>query len=578
VKGPELENLSPEDFVLGPDGKPTGLVGPRARIVEQGIITETRLINGQQRDVQVARNPWKLPTPGADGSFVFGNEPLFPPEGVQRDAQGRPVLGRDGLQIWAPRDTHLAQTTAFEGVNHASKFADSMAGRRVLIGNDGQISINTHDFVGLNAFYNPGDRGLHFGLVPYTLNGERRLFEMATSWEVVVHETGHAIHDTLKPLVFPVDPRDANPESTPAQGFRQWGESFGDQLAMWSSLSDPERRQGILAENGGDMSKPSALTKMLEAFGPIPFPAGPGDSSGPLRSTIHDLTVATTSPEEHERGEVLNGAMYEVFQDVFKSFKADGLTDDEALARSGDAMGKLLVRSTDYTPDNTVSLEDVGKGYLKVDKELFGGRFGASISRALEKRGIFDRGSVAEFQQHEASLPRVQLSPGATQADVERLIQQNQDALGARPGFGLSFQGMEQDEQGRTIVRVGLMEGRDANAKLVGNTGTLVFRPDGTLEDSMSAWPSESLTGTQAKALLDEGRRLGLDRQGIMSLVPRANGSFTVKVFFTVQGQDAHRKIFSLDDPKGHRVELVNKDPAQSVYGRFLPKGARLAA
>jgi pimeloyl-ACP methyl ester carboxylesterase len=104
------------------------------------------------------------------------------------------------------------------------------------------------------------------------------MFEMASSWEIAVHEAGHALHNELKPN------RDLS-----GQGYRTWGESFGDQVAMWTSLRDPGRVRSLLAETNGDLSTSNALSRLAEAFAALV-----GEGTG-LRDAVHDKRVSDTS-------------------------------------------------------------------------------------------------------------------------------------------------------------------------------------------------------------------------------------------------------------------------------------------
>jgi hypothetical protein len=94
---------------------------------------------------------------------------------------------------------------------------------------------------------------LFFGVVAYRLLGETqiKMLEIATSWDFAGHEAGHAIHHSFKPNVNQINP-----------GYNTWGESFADQMAMWTSLRNPDRVQKLLAGTNGDL-KPVELTHLL---------------------------------------------------------------------------------------------------------------------------------------------------------------------------------------------------------------------------------------------------------------------------------------------------------------------------
>src|SRR5437867_12958321 len=115
-------------------------------------------------------------------------------------------------------------------------------------------------------------------------------------------------------------------------------------------------------------------------------------------------------------------------------------------------MGTFLTFTTDYTPENTPTLEDVGKAHLKVDKEFFGGRYHHRLVGELARREIFNGDSVAAWLAHEAAVPHLRLH-GASAQQVDSLVQANLDRLGIGPDFGLVIQSVTRDQIGRASCR-----------------------------------------------------------------------------------------------------------------------------
>ena len=333
---------------------------------------------------------------------------------------------------------------------------------------------------------------LFFGVVPYRLKGETdvKMFETATSWDMVAHESGHAVHNTLKPNVDQTDP-----------GFNTWGESFGDQTAMWASLRNPDRVMRLLTETQGDLNQSNSLTRIGEAFAALV-----GTGTG-IRDTFNDKKVSDTSDEVHERSEVFSGAAYKIFLTVYSRLASErGIGRAEALTKAGEIMGSFLARSTDYTPENKMTLEDVAKAYLKVDKEFFGGQYHAMLVDEFIRREIFDANSADEWMAHESATPYLRLPRRPTDHEVEALIQSNLDTLGIGPDFGLKLQSVTREHlfrkavgSGQTIARVQLTQGRGDGAAPLENHGILVFRRDGALADYHSPMPSAERASLQPK-------------------------------------------------------------------------------
>ena len=162
-------------------------------------------------------------------NFSFAGETRFPIHEVERDADGKVVL-RDGLQVWKPRDLRLGITTAFSASNAVRPAAEFWAGRDIPWGQNGVLKIESQSFIEFNAFYSPSAKMIFFGIGGYRLPGETqtRICEAATSWEMAAHESGHAVHHTIKANGW-------------GHNFDTWGESFADQTEMWTSLRDPQR-------------------------------------------------------------------------------------------------------------------------------------------------------------------------------------------------------------------------------------------------------------------------------------------------------------------------------------------------
>jgi len=549
-------------WTFGEEGGDYLLAGPFVHFEDDTVVYREDPATGLFH--AFAWNPWspELRRSNAEGHFAFPDEPRFPLHKVARDESGKIVLV-DGLQLWLPQDLRRGLTTTFEAAHAARQAAESWSGRDLAWGQQGRLEINAHAFIDFNAFFSPSARALFFGVVPYRLGGPTQpvyMFETASSWEFAAHEAGHALHMALKPN-----------RNLVHLGSKAWSESLGDQLAMWASLRDPERARAVAAETGGDLAQSSSLTAMGEAFAALV-----GEGTG-IRDAFHDKKVSDTAPQEHDRSEVLTGAAYDVFVAVYGRWRREHAAP-EALARAARVLGTFLVRAADYVPENTMSLEDVGKGYLKVDAELYDGRYHALLVEEFTEREIFDAGSLAEWRAHEASLPDVRLPRSLSDAGVGAWLEANLDALGVGPEFGLALQAVTRIDRVRsavgpepTLVRVQLTLGRGAGATPLANHGLLVFRANGTLADWHPPLPQGEVAGLQrglspqararahALAAISQAKGLGLDRRGApLALVPREDGSLAAEVH-VLRGEPIapYMEVFTPERPEGERREVV---------------------
>jgi hypothetical protein len=550
-----VEQIDAAKFGRAEDGKPT-LNSAQVWVEDEPVIFKLNIATFELR--AFAWNPW--PAPGANpyGDFQFPDEARFPLFKIERGPDGKPIL-KEELQVWAPHDLHLGSNTAFAAAHAAKAAAEAWAGRDIRWGKNGRLDIRPHFFIDFQAFHSRRAGSLFFGVVPYRLVGETeiKMFELATSWEVAAHESGHALHIALKP----------NSDGTDL-GFKAWSESFGDQTAMWVSLRNQARVQQLLTETHGDLNQPNALTSFLEAFAAL---VGQGTGT---REAFNDKKVSDTDEEEHERSEVLTGATYNIFLKIYAELKP-ALGAAEAMRQAGEIMGIFLTRAIDYTPENQMTLEDIAKAYLKVDKEFFYSRYHDALVDEFTRREIFSADSVREWQAHEAAIPRLYLLPQEGADKLEQMLQANQDKLGIGPNFSLKLQSVTQSNPfsparglAQTIVRVQLTEGRGASAKLLYNHGILVFRANGSLADYHSPLPEggqtallagEAFAQTQALVKLNQARRFGLDEHGVpLALVRRADGQWTVEArVLRSTGPLDWMEVFTPDNPQGERREIT---------------------
>lgn len=536
------------------------LVNEQTEILDEAVIYREDRGTGEFKPF--AWNPWPEGKVNTDGSFRFPGEERFPEFKAERGPDGKIVL-RDGLQVWTPNNLQRGMTTTFEAVNRVKNAAAEWAGRDMAWGRGSQLQVNAHSFIDFNAFYAPGARQLFFGVAPYRLPSETtvRMFETATSWEMVAHESGHAVHHVLKPN-----------SDVSNVGWRTWSESFADQLAMWTSLRDADRVRALLLATEGDLSHSNALSRMVEAFDRL-------TGAGPLRDAVHDKKISDTSEEVHDRSEVLTGACYRLFLAVYDSLSPRGGEKQRALSKAGTIMGTFLTRATDYTPENTVTLEDVAKAYLKVDEEFYGGRYRQRLVDEFLRRELFDTASLNAWLAHEEAIPDLRLPRKQSEQEVALWVQANLDNLGIGPEFGLKLQSVTHDERFKqTIIRVQLTLGRVEGATLLDNHGILVFRVNGTLADYHAPLPSNTFAPLQTRILMNRAENLSLHRHGApVSIVTKPDGQLTVETrVLRSEGLHAWVEAFTEDHPEGERREVLSPEVLYGVKTTLMERAGTL--
>jgi hypothetical protein len=162
--------------------------------------------------------------------------------------------------------------------------------------------------IDLNAFYDR--QGLKF----FHGSAAGRTVFSGESPDVVCHELGHAILDSLKPQLF-------DAASIEVAAFH---ESFGDMSAILSALQLPSLREGVLAETGGVLHRASRLSRLAEQLGWAIRQSVPSAVEADcLRNAVNIFfyrdpdTLPTTAPatalssEPHSFSRVFTGAFFE---------------------------------------------------------------------------------------------------------------------------------------------------------------------------------------------------------------------------------------------------------------------------
>ncbi|KQZ39763.1 hypothetical protein [Duganella sp. Root1480D1] len=205
----------------------------------------------------------------------------------------------------------------------------------------------------MNAYYSRSDRALKFGdFVPTGAAG--RVFT-CRSFDIVSHETGHAVLDGLKPKWI------LNSAPPQTGGLH---ESFGDLTAIFLALSQLDQVEAVIAQTKADLHDKTFLADMAEQFG-----LALGRPNG-LRNADNDLKLSETGNEVHAISQVFTGAIYDILADIFAFERAPGLRDDAACLHSVAAyLCSLVLRALVAAPDANAKYADVVNQMLRIAAE-----------------------------------------------------------------------------------------------------------------------------------------------------------------------------------------------------------------
>lgn len=258
----------------------------------------------------------------------------------------------------------------------------------------------------MNAFYSRTQACLKFGdFIPNGVEGgEAARVYTCRSFDIVAHETAHAVLDGLKPQWLQAD-------APPQTGGLH--EAFGDLTAIFLALSQLDQCEAVVAQTRAQLHDKTYLADIAEQFG-----MALGGTNG-LRNADNDLTLGQAGTQVHAISQVFTGAIYDVLADMF-AYERDPKLDDCAavLHRVAAYLRGLLLRALIAAPDRAATYVDVVNEMLRIVQE--DGKpaiYAAFIRNQFARRDVVEQpGAAAMVQSPDGPLaPKVCDAPGARQ-------------------------------------------------------------------------------------------------------------------------------------------------------------------
>lgn len=213
-------------------------------------------------------------------------------------------------------------------------------------GDSTPIEVFPHAGQTQNAFYSRTSRCLKFFFFPKPgASTPAPTVFTCRSFDIVTHEMGHAILDSLKPGWLEAN---GHPESGALH------EAFGDILAIFLTLSQLDQVEALIVQTKGDLHNKTFLSDLAEEFG-----LALGRDNG-LRNADNDKTMSQVSSEVHDLSQVFTGGVYDVLADAFE-LERDIAREDEAatLLRVGQTVFSLVLRAILAAPAANATFADV---------------------------------------------------------------------------------------------------------------------------------------------------------------------------------------------------------------------------
>ena len=228
----------------------------------------------------------------------------------------------------------------------------------------------------LNAYYNR--QSLSF----FTATVGGKPFYSGTSTDVVAHETGHALLDSIRPELW-----DSMYFETGA-----FHEAFGDCVAILTALYDLQTRVALLARSR-DLGRRNFVETTAEDLSfavrknisPRHNAATPRHARNRFNWVFND-SLPDDGPgsrlinEVHSFGQVFSGCFYDVIRGIYQH---DGKKGERALWAAAKKAGQLLVRAAAKAPHVPRFMQAVGRCMALEQEDLFGGRYRDVVRQAF---------------------------------------------------------------------------------------------------------------------------------------------------------------------------------------------------
>lgn len=247
-------------------------------------------------------------------------------------------------------------------------------------GNRNKLPLRQDAGLDLNAFY---DR-TSFSFFHQAVGG--KTFFSGASTDVVAHELGHGLLDSVRPDFFEVNFLEAG----------AFHEAFGDCMAMLTALSDTETRQKLLAVSS-DLRKRNFvettaedLSNGIKRMDPNHNAAEPRHAFNKLKFQIPSTLPDNGGPgrlinEVHSFGMIFTGCFWDLIANLFGA--ASSKTEANLL-NAARLAGKILVAGAKGAVIAPRFLQSVGRAMVLADQSQNNGASVDHIRNAFQTHGI----------------------------------------------------------------------------------------------------------------------------------------------------------------------------------------------
>jgi len=396
-----------------------------------------------RKDITISYYP-QDPYVGGPVSGVIPANGITPgPDNSRIDTDGSVKPDDKGNMIFSPGEAEFVNVQTFLSADKTIKTIEACLGRKIgwSFGRE-QIALHPDKGKMMNAYYNKKDGSLNFFHFTDKATGET--IHTGKSYETVAHETGHALLDGLKPGIL-----GWNIETEALH------EAFADIISMLSALQDENNIKKFLEETGGNFSIKNIIAHTGEQFGMSAL------GQPCIRSAINSFTYKnpydlplfpTTGNDSELTGEahnfcrVFTGAFYDLMGETFDFYKARGMSPEDALKKSRDVCGELLVKGMDRCPPSGVTYKDLAKAMIDADKSSQQGKHRDILLDVFDKRWIYFKNEYKGEPQIEVKGNKYLHS--ANPEVIMDFVEENRENFRINSGTALSLRSIRKNDDG----------------------------------------------------------------------------------------------------------------------------------
>ena len=327
----------------------------------------------------------------------------FLPQGVGRtvscyDVGDTPDLNNTRALIKALESETFMQISAFATVLKTMRFfegPDALGRKLKWAFSSPRLRVLLHTEPSEGPFYDRDSGSLQF--FPYPSNRGQTL-HTALSFDILVHETTHAILDGIAPDLY---------HATRTESLALH-EAIADLAAILLTVLNEMVVFSLVNISSSQLDVAGALGKLAEELGQEMRGKLGIDYVRALKNKRNLDPVFTDLADPYGVSEAMSGAIFQTFVDCANGLQVGDdprqcieAPEEKRILRAGRKIARMVFRALDYLPPGEVSLADFGRAMFAADRARHSrlGRELHSLAREMKKRRIVRSEEELETRQ-----------------------------------------------------------------------------------------------------------------------------------------------------------------------------------